>query len=65
MPAPRLIVANPKAGKSLSVLDLLLSIATGTPWLGMPIERRMRVAYISREDHPKTTMPRFKRLVAG
>jgi len=60
-----LIVANPKVGKSLAVLDLLLSLASGEPWLGIDIERRVKTMYVSREDHPETTIPRYKRLLAG
>jgi hypothetical protein len=60
-----MIAAEPKTGKSLASLDLLLSLATGKPWLGCRIPRRIRTAYISREDSPVLTKVRVQALLRG
>lgn len=60
-----LIAAEPKTGKSLCALDLLISLATGVPWLGRKIPRRVRAAYISREDSPILTKVRIMALLRG
>jgi hypothetical protein len=60
-----MIAAEPKTGKSLASLDLLLSLATGKPWLGCKIPRRIRTAYISREDSPMLTKVRMQALLRG
>ena len=60
-----MIAAEPKTGKSLASLDLLLSLATGKPWLGCKIPRRIRTAYISREDSPMLTKVRVQALLRG
>jgi RecA-family ATPase len=54
-----IIAAEPKAGKSLCGLDLLISLACGTSWLGRPIPHPVRTAYISREDSPLLTKVRI------
>jgi hypothetical protein len=60
-----MIAAEPKTGKSLASLDLLISLATGIPWLGRKIPRRIRTAYISREDSPILTKVRVQALLRG
>ena len=60
-----MIAAEPKTGKSLAALDLLISLAAGEPWLGRKIPRRVRTAYISREDSPILTKVRVQALVHG
>jgi AAA domain/CHC2 zinc finger len=58
-----LIAAEPKTGKSLVALDLLISMACGVPWLGRKIPRRVKTAYISREDSPLLTKVRMQALL--
>lgn len=60
-----MIAAEPKTGKSLAALDLLISLSTGLPWLGRAIPRRVRTAYISREDSPVLTKVRVQALLRG
>jgi hypothetical protein len=60
-----IVTGEPKAGKSLAMLDLLLAIATGTPWLGFPVPRRMKCALVSREDYPGLTGQRIGNLFRG
>ena len=60
-----LIAAEPKTGKSLAALDLLISLASGEPWLGRRVPRRVRTAYISREDSPVLTKVRVQALLRG
>jgi hypothetical protein len=60
-----IIAAEPKTGKSLCSLDLLLSLAGGMRWLGNRVPRRTRCAYISREDSPALTRVRAAMLLRG
>ena len=60
-----IVTGEPKAGKSLAMIDLLLSIATGTPWLGFQAPCRMKCALISREDYPGLTGQRIAGLFRG
>jgi hypothetical protein len=60
-----IIAAEPKTGKSLVALDLLLSLACGVPWLNRKVPKRVRCAYISREDSPMLTKVRIKGFLAG
>ena len=60
-----IIAAEPKTGKSLAALDLLLSMACGVKWLGCKVPRRVRCAYISREDSPVRTKVRIQALLRG
>lgn len=65
MGANGIIAAEPKTGKSLVALDLLLSLACGVPWLGRRVPRRVKAAYISREDSPVLTKVRAGGLLRG
>ncbi len=60
-----IIAAEPKTGKSLCALDLLLSLSCGQPWLGRHVPRRVRCAYISREDSPVLTKVRVQGFLRG
>jgi len=60
-----IIAAEPKTGKSLLALDLLISLACGQPWLGRRVRRRVRTAYISREDSPVLTKGRVAGFLRG
>jgi hypothetical protein len=60
-----MIAAEPKTGKSLASLDLLISLASGKPWLGQRIPKRIKTAYISREDSPILTKVRVQALLRG
>jgi 5S rRNA maturation endonuclease (ribonuclease M5) len=60
-----IVTGEPKAGKSLLMVDLLLAVATGTPWLGFSVPRRVKCALVSREDYPGMTQQRLARLFRG
>jgi hypothetical protein len=60
-----ILAAEPKTGKSLCALDLLISLACGVPWLGCAVPRRVRSAYISREDSPVLTKARIVGFLRG
>ena len=66
-----MIIARPKAGKSLLIADLCICLAAGLPWLpgnggaGFYVERPARVAYVTREDAPQLTQWRLKKLARG
>ena len=60
-----IIAAEPKTGKSLCALDLLISLACGCPWMGRKVARRVRSAYVSREDSPALTKVRIQGLLRG
>lgn len=54
-----LIVASPKAGKSMVAVDLAVALAAQQSWLGLAApERQFRTAVISREDSPGLTKHR-------
>jgi putative DNA primase/helicase len=60
-----LIVARPKAGKSMVVLDLALALASGQKWLDFFVPKRSRVALVSREDVASLSQWRLKKLRAN
>ncbi len=61
-----LVVASPKVGKSLLFLDMVVSLASQTPFLGAnPYPRPVRTAVISREDGPDLVKRRLTQLAAG
>ena len=61
-----LVVAPPKAGKSLLFLDLATALASMTGFLGAkPYKCRVRSAIISREDGPELVRRRLTQLAAG
>lgn len=56
-----LIIASPKAGKSMLALDLAVALATRQSWLGLPcVSRPVRTAIVSREDGPSMTKRRVQ-----
>ena len=56
-----LIVAAPKAGKSMIALDLAVALAGQQSWLGFPcLKKRVKVAVVSREDGPGMTKKRIR-----
>jgi hypothetical protein len=59
-----IIIGDPKAGKSLLMLDMLLGIATGIPWLGYRT-RRVKCGLVSREDYWGMTAQRIGALFRG
>lgn len=59
-----IMVALPKAGKSMAAVGLAVSLASGAPWLDFAV-RRARVALVSREDYAATTAHRIRRYVTG
>lgn len=60
-----IIVGEPKAGKSIFSIDLLLAVATGTKFLGFSVPRRRKCALVSREDYPGMTQRRIVQLFRG
>ena len=60
-----IVVGDPGSAKSYSTLDLAYHLVAGVHWLGHKVPRRMKVAYIAREDHPGLTQQRGKSLQAG
>jgi hypothetical protein len=60
-----MLIARPKGGKSVSIIDLAVALATGQKWLDFYIPRRRKVGLISREDNPLTTGHRFKKVRLG
>lgn len=60
-----IVTGEPKSGKSLLMMDLLLAVATGTPWLGFTVSQRLKCALVSREDYPGMTQQRLARLFRG
>lgn len=81
LPAPRWLVPDlvpedgctlfhgqPRDGKTLAVLDLLLGMATGSPPFGLERlapERPSRVLYMTEEDSERRTHERLRLLMAG
>jgi len=45
-----LLVSRPKAGKSFTILDLAVALASGQKWLDFYVPKQVRVALVSRED---------------
>ena len=61
-----LIVASPKAGKSMIALDLGVALACCQSWLGMQCaSKRIKTGIVSREDGPGMTMRRVNQFAAG
>lgn len=61
-----LVVAPPKVGKSLMFLDMAVSLASMTRFLGAnPYPRPVKTAIISREDGPELVKRRLSQLAAG
>lgn len=59
------IAAEPKGAKSFVTADLILSLATGTPWLDFPCILPTKVGMVSREDNPALTGWRLRHLMQG
>lgn len=63
------ISARPKAGKSFTILDMAIALASGQSWMpgngtaGFHIENPVRTAYVSREDNPHTTQWRTVKIL--
>jgi hypothetical protein len=60
-----IIAGEPKAGKSFTIADLALSLASGTPFLGFRVPKPVRVGLIAREDYPGLTSWRINALRHG
>jgi hypothetical protein len=60
-----LIVAAPKAGKSMIALDLAVSLSSGLPWMGIEPQAKVKTGVVSREDGPGMTMHRLKQFSCG
>jgi RecA-family ATPase len=59
-----ILSAAPKIGKSWLVLSLGLAVATGTPFLGVPVEQRP-VLYLALEDGKRRLQGRMRRILDG
>lgn len=59
------VIALPKSGKSFSVTDLTVALASGSPWMEQKVSEPTRVALVSREDAPGLTARRLKRAMLG
>jgi hypothetical protein len=63
--AKGLIVAAPKAGKSMVALDLAISLSSGLPWMGIEPPAKVKIGVVSREDGPGMTMHRLEQFAKG
>lgn len=60
------VAAEPKVGKSWTVLDLVYAISTGTPFLGrFAVKQPRKVIYIQEEDSVARVVRRIKQLLRG
>jgi RecA-family ATPase len=59
-----LISGSSKAGKSFLLMELCISIAEGTTWLGFPCKRG-RVLYVNLEIDPASCINRFLKIYEG
>jgi hypothetical protein len=57
-------IASPKVGKTWMLYKLLLSICTGTEWLGRKV-RKGRVLLVDNELHPETGLQRLHKVAQG
>lgn len=61
-----LIVASPKAGKSMAALDLVVALASQQSWLGLKgCGRKIRSGVVSREDGAEMAHKRLVEFAAG
>ena len=63
--AKGLIIAAPKAGKSMIALDLAVSLSSGLSWMGIEPPARVKTGVVSREDGPGMTMHRLEQFARG
>lgn len=56
-----LVSGSSKAGKSFLLMELCVSIAEGTPWLGFPVTKG-RVLYVNLEIDPASAINRFLKI---
>jgi hypothetical protein len=63
--AKGLIVAAPKAGKSMIALDLAVSLSSGLSWMGIEPQAKVKTGVVSREDGPGMTMHRLEQFARG
>jgi hypothetical protein len=57
-----MLIARPKTGKSFTVADLAVALASGQRWLDFHIPKRARTALVSREDNFSLTQWRLKKI---
>jgi len=57
-------IASPKVGKTWMLYTLLVSVCTGTPWLGRRV-RQGKVLLIDNELHPETGLQRLHKVATG
>lgn len=60
------VAAEPKVGKSWTVLELIYALSTGSPFLGrFAVKQPRRTIYIQEEDSLQRVLRRFKKLLKG
>jgi hypothetical protein len=60
------VAAEPKVGKSWTVLELVYALSTGSPFLGrFAVKQPRRVMYIQEEDSLQRVLRRLKKLLKG
>lgn len=57
-----MMLSRPKAGKSFTVLDLAISLASGQKWLDFYVPKRVKTALVSREDNYGLTQWRKRKI---
>lgn len=60
------VAAEPKVGKSWTVLELVYALATGQPFLGrFFVKQPRRTLYLQEEDSVQRVLRRFKKILKG
>ncbi len=60
------LIGGPKSYKTYMAMDLAISVALGTPFLGIfPVDAPGPVLYIDNELHPETSADRFPRIAVA
>jgi 5S rRNA maturation endonuclease (ribonuclease M5) len=57
-----MMIARPKAGKSFTIADMVVALASGQRWLDFYVPKRVRTALVSREDFGGLTQSRIIRI---
>ena len=57
-----MLISRPKSGKSFTILDLAVALASGQKWLDFFVPRRVRTALVSREDNSGLTQWRERKI---
>jgi AAA domain/CHC2 zinc finger len=60
-----MVISRPKSGKSFTILDLAIALASGQKWLDFFVPKRVKTALVSREDHSGLTQWRERKISEG